>query len=116
MGASRPPRKLLELWWPKGSRDPEKKGAARKFSPLARPRPVQVSTGGRRDFRLAVSTKEGFDGTCSCSRVRRRRLGPDPAAEAGSRKRGPAGGPARNRVRPAVRRRRAEVGRDRVLR
>jgi hypothetical protein len=59
MGASRPPRKLLELWWQKGSRDPEKKGAARKFSPLARPRPQELSTAGTCDFRLErVITRE----------------------------------------------------------
>src|SRR3954469_18942311 len=107
MGASRPPRKLLELWWQKGSRDPEKKGAARKFSPLARPRPVQLSTAGRRDFRLAASTKEGFDGNCARGRVRGRQRRPDRAAEDGYGRRRAPGRSARDGVHVAVRRRRA---------
>jgi hypothetical protein len=36
MGATRPPRKLLELWWQNGSRDPEKNGrGAQILSPCA---------------------------------------------------------------------------------
>jgi hypothetical protein len=55
MGATRPPRKLLELWWWNGSKDRSKTGAARKFSPLARPRPLELSTPSRFDFRLPVA-------------------------------------------------------------